>query len=99
MFGYTVLFNILFTVCLTYLNRKSFSLKFFLKIDLYIHTQPKIKRANKLCSRFLYPSALGKRQAVVSKEELKDKDMRRKSENVVVELRQYLQHSDSVAGL
>lgn len=48
---------------------------------------------------FLYPSALGKRQAVVSKEELKDKDMRRNGETVVIELRQYLQHSDSVAGL
>ncbi|RVW47577.1 ABC transporter G family member 32 [Vitis vinifera] len=61
LFGYTVLFNILFTVFLTYLN------------------------------------PLGKRQAVVSKEELKDKDMRRNGETVVIELRQYLQHSDSVA--
>lgn len=48
---------------------------------------------------FQYLSALGKRQAIVSKEELKDKDMRRKGETVVIELREYLQHSDSVAGL
>lgn len=58
--GYMVLFNILFTVCLAYLN------------------------------------PLGKRQAVVSKEELQERDRRKNGESVVVELRHYLQHSGSL---
>ncbi|XP_062148181.1 ABC transporter G family member 32 [Alnus glutinosa] len=59
LIGYTVLFNILFTFFLAYLN------------------------------------PLGKHQAVVSKEELQERERRRKGETVVVELRQYLQHSGS----
>ncbi|KAL7259858.1 hypothetical protein ACSBR1_005679 [Camellia fascicularis] len=60
LFGYTVLFNILFTIFLTYLN------------------------------------PLGRRQAVVSEEELQERDKRRKGEPVVIQLRQYLQHSGSL---
>lgn len=40
----------------------------------------------------------GKQQAVVSKEELQERDKRRKGENVVIELREYLQHSGSLNG-
>ncbi|KAK9268598.1 hypothetical protein L1049_000353 [Liquidambar formosana] len=60
--GYTVLLNILFTVCLTYLN------------------------------------PLGRPQAVVSKEEMQERDKRRKGENVVIQLRHFLQHSGSLTG-
>ncbi|KAI8024530.1 ABC transporter G family member 32 [Camellia lanceoleosa] len=60
LFGYTVLFNILFTIFLTYLN------------------------------------PLGRRQAVVSEEELQERDKRRKGEPVIIQLRQYLQHSGSL---
>ncbi|XP_052182366.1 ABC transporter G family member 32-like isoform X2 [Diospyros lotus] len=59
LLGYTVLFNLLFTIFLTYLN------------------------------------PLGKRQAVVSEEELQERERRQKSEPVVIQLREYLQHSGS----
>lgn len=62
LIGYTVLFNILFTFFLTYLN------------------------------------PLGKRQAVISKEELQERDGKKKDENVVIELRHFLQHSASYTG-
>ncbi|KAF3441957.1 hypothetical protein FNV43_RR15873 [Rhamnella rubrinervis] len=62
LLGYTVLFNMLFTFFLAYLN------------------------------------PLGKQQAVVSKEELQERERRRKGETVVIELRQYLQHSGSLSG-
>ncbi|RXI05820.1 hypothetical protein DVH24_017862 [Malus domestica] len=60
LLGYTILFNVLFTFFLAYLN------------------------------------PLGKRQAVVTKEELQERERRRKGEAVVIELRQYLQHSESL---
>lgn len=41
------------------------------------------------------PTALGKQQAVVSKEELKERERRRKGEPTIVELRHYLQQSGS----
>jgi len=41
------------------------------------------------------PSALGKQQAVVSKEELQERERRRKGEPTIVELRYYLQQSGS----
>ncbi|KAJ9128564.1 hypothetical protein P3X46_034872 [Hevea brasiliensis] len=41
---------------------------------------------------------LGRQQVVVSKEELQEKEKRQKGENVVIELREYLQHSDSLNG-
>ncbi|KAK9141567.1 hypothetical protein Syun_010967 [Stephania yunnanensis] len=62
LLGYTILFNILFTIFLTYLN------------------------------------PLGKRQAVVSKKELPHQGVEGKSENVVIQLRDFLEHSHSVAG-
>ncbi|CAN6681111.1 unnamed protein product [Malus baccata var. baccata] len=62
LLGYTVLFNVLFTFFLAYLN------------------------------------PLGKRQAVVTKDELQDRERRRKGDTVVIELRQYLQHSESLNG-
>ncbi|KAL5572721.1 hypothetical protein UlMin_022318 [Ulmus minor] len=62
LLGYTVLFNMLFTICLAYLN------------------------------------PLGRQQAVVSKEELQERERRRKGENVVIELRHYLEHSESLNG-
>lgn len=62
LLGYTVLFNLLFTFFLAYLN------------------------------------PLGKQQAVVSKEELQERDKRRKGENVVIELREYFKHSGSLNG-
>ncbi|KAL5771311.1 hypothetical protein ACOSP7_015465 [Xanthoceras sorbifolium] len=62
MLGYTILFNILFTFFLGYLN------------------------------------PLGNQRAVVSKEELQERDRRRKGETVVIELREYLQHSGSLSG-
>ncbi|KAL9251895.1 ABC transporter G family member 32-like protein [Drosera capensis] len=58
--GYTILFNILFTVFLACLN------------------------------------PLGKRQAVISKEELEERERRRRGERTVIELRQYLEHSGSL---
>ncbi|KAI9192853.1 hypothetical protein LWI28_028478 [Acer negundo] len=61
MLGYTVLFNILFTFFLGYLN------------------------------------PLGNQRAVVSKEELQEREKRRKGETAV-ELREYLQHSGSISG-
>lgn len=48
---------------------------------------------------FYYLTAWGKQQAVVSKEELQERDRRRKGEAVVIELREYLQHSGSQNGL
>jgi len=42
---------------------------------------------------------VGKQQAVVSKEELQEREQRRKGEGVAVELREYFQHSGSRAGL
>ncbi|CAK9172271.1 unnamed protein product [Ilex paraguariensis] len=57
LLGYTVLFNILFTFFLTYLN------------------------------------PLEKRQAVVSEEELQDRNRSRKGETVVIQLRDFLKHS------
>ncbi|KAM5547799.1 hypothetical protein ABKV19_001989 [Rosa sericea] len=62
LLGYTVLFNLLFTFFLAYLN------------------------------------PLGRQQAVVSKEELEERERRRKGERVVIELRQYLNHSQSLNG-
>ncbi|KAI4335797.1 hypothetical protein L6164_014407 [Bauhinia variegata] len=62
MIGYTILFNTLFTICLSYLK------------------------------------PLGKQQAVVSKEELQERERRRKGESVVIELRDYLKHSGSLSG-
>ncbi|TXG61337.1 hypothetical protein EZV62_012700 [Acer yangbiense] len=62
MLGYTVLFNILFTFFLGYLN------------------------------------PLGNQRAVVSKEELQEREKRRKGETAVVELREYFQHSGSLSG-
>ncbi|KAI5680627.1 hypothetical protein M9H77_01854 [Catharanthus roseus] len=61
VFGFTVLFNVLFTFSLTFLN------------------------------------PLGKRQAVVSEEELQEKDVTTKGEAVVIQLRDYLQFSGSLA--
>ncbi|KAK3210798.1 hypothetical protein Dsin_015504 [Dipteronia sinensis] len=62
MLGYTILFNILFTFFLGYLN------------------------------------PLGNQRAVVSKEELQEREKRRKGEIAVIELREYLQHSGSISG-
>ncbi|CAF1862730.1 hypothetical protein Bca4012_033286 [Brassica carinata] len=62
LLGYTIIFNLLFTVFLAYLN------------------------------------PLGKLQAVVSREELDDRDRKRKGDEFVVELREYLQHSGSLHG-
>ncbi|GAB2300384.1 ABC transporter G member 32 [Dionaea muscipula] len=62
LLGYTILFNILFTVFLTHLN------------------------------------PLGKRQAVISKEELEERERSRRGERSVIELRHYLQHSGSLSG-
>ncbi|GER27852.1 ABC transporter family protein [Striga asiatica] len=61
LIGYTILFNILFTLSLSKLN------------------------------------PLGKRQAVVSKEELQEKEKMRKGESSVIQLRDFLQHSGSFA--
>ncbi|PIN11340.1 Pleiotropic drug resistance proteins (PDR1-15), ABC superfamily [Handroanthus impetiginosus] len=61
LIGYTVLFNVLFTVFLS-------------KLD-----------------------PLGKRQAMVSKEELEDRENIQKAEPVVFQLRDFLQHSGSFA--
>lgn len=41
---------------------------------------------------------MGKLQAVVSREELDDRDRKRKGDEFVVELREYLQHSGSIHG-
>lgn len=62
LFGYTILFNILFTFSLTYLN------------------------------------PLGKRQTVISEEELQERDKKRSGEPVVIELREFLKHSGSFSG-
>ncbi|KAK3003971.1 hypothetical protein RJ639_019567 [Escallonia herrerae] len=45
---------------------------------------------------FLNP--LGKQQVVISEKEVKDEDERRETEETIVELREYLQHSHSFAG-
>ncbi|XP_072965196.1 ABC transporter G family member 31 isoform X1 [Typha angustifolia] len=54
LFGYTIIFNILFTLFLTYLN------------------------------------PLGKQQAVVSKDEIRQREQKKKGEKIVTELRSYL---------
>ncbi|GFQ05731.1 ABC transporter g family member 32 [Phtheirospermum japonicum] len=61
LIGYTILFNVLFTLFLSKLN------------------------------------PLGKPQAVVSKEELEDREKMRKGETTVIQLRDFLQHSGSFA--
>ncbi|PIA65301.1 hypothetical protein AQUCO_00100641v1 [Aquilegia coerulea] len=61
LFGYTILFNILCTFFLTYLN------------------------------------PLGKPQAVMSKEELQERERGGNSEGAVIQLQQFLQHSSSLA--
>lgn len=54
---------------------------------------------NALFTFFLYYlNPLGRRQAVVSKEELQEREKRRKGEPVVIELRHYLEHSGSLNG-
>ncbi|XP_050232688.1 ABC transporter G family member 32 isoform X2 [Mercurialis annua] len=45
-----------------------------------------------------YLNPIGRQQPVVSKEELQERDKRRKGENAVIELREYLQHSGSING-
>ncbi|KAK3010447.1 hypothetical protein RJ639_010656 [Escallonia herrerae] len=45
---------------------------------------------------FLNP--LGKQQVVISEKEVKDDDERRETEETIIELREYLQHSHSFAG-
>ncbi|KAI3790224.1 hypothetical protein L2E82_03108 [Cichorium intybus] len=62
LLGYTILFNVLFTFFLSYLN------------------------------------PLGRSQAIVSKEDLKDKDGKKNSESVVIQLREFLEHSGSFTG-
>ncbi|XP_030489590.2 ABC transporter G family member 32 [Cannabis sativa] len=62
LLGYTLLFNLMFTFFLSYLN------------------------------------PLGRQQAVVSKQELREREKRRKGEPVVIELRHYLEHSGSLNG-
>ncbi|KAL3532403.1 hypothetical protein ACH5RR_005924 [Cinchona calisaya] len=61
LLGFTVLFNILFTLFLTYLN------------------------------------PLGKRQAVIAEEEIQEKEITTKAEPVVIQLRDYLSFSGSLA--
>ncbi|CAK9326613.1 unnamed protein product [Citrullus colocynthis] len=54
---------------------------------------------NTLFTFFLaYLKPLGKSQAVVSKEELQEREKRRKGETTVIELRHYLQYSGSLNG-
>ncbi|OVA12179.1 ABC transporter-like [Macleaya cordata] len=54
---------------------------------------------NFLLTFFLtYLNPVGKRQAVVSKEELQERDTRRKGEHVAIQLREFLQHSGSLTG-
>ncbi|XP_057537389.1 ABC transporter G family member 32 isoform X1 [Amaranthus tricolor] len=62
MAGYVLLFNVLFTVFLTYLN------------------------------------PLGKRQAVISRTEFLEKERKRKDETVVIQLREFFQHSGQLNG-
>ncbi|KAL0711599.1 hypothetical protein Bca4012_018577 [Brassica carinata] len=62
LLGYTILFNLLFTLFLAYLN------------------------------------PWGKFQAVVSREELDEREKKRKGDEFVVELREYLEHSGSLHG-
>lgn len=99
LIGYTVLFNILFTLFLSKLNRESTVLIIFptfaLKKQLtalqdtnFLHSYSVI---------FKYAEALGKRQAIVSKEELDDREKMRKGEPVVIQLRDFLQYSGSFA--
>ncbi|OWM65998.1 hypothetical protein CDL15_Pgr015424 [Punica granatum] len=52
---------------------------------------------NFLFTLFLtYLNPLGKHQTVISKEELRDRERRRKGEIIATELREYLQHSSSL---
>ncbi|KAI3714746.1 hypothetical protein L6452_21705 [Arctium lappa] len=54
---------------------------------------------NALFTFFLsYLNPLGRSQAVVSKEEEKDKDGKKNSESVVIQLREFLEHSGSFTG-
>ncbi|XP_023749630.1 ABC transporter G family member 32 [Lactuca sativa] len=62
LLGYTILFNVLFTFFLSYLN------------------------------------PLGRSQAIVSEEDPKDKDGKKNSESVVIQLREFLEHSGSFTG-
>ncbi|KAK3031146.1 hypothetical protein RJ639_035144 [Escallonia herrerae] len=91
LLGYTVLFNILFTFFLTYLNRKP-SLLSEQKPKLNPQSQKNVIRRDGVWT------ALGKRQAVVSDKELQDRDRIRKGETVGIQLREYLQHSGSLNG-
>ncbi|KAF7806336.1 ABC transporter G family member 32 [Senna tora] len=53
---------------------------------------------NTLFTIFLaYLKPLGRQQAVISKEELQEREKRRKGERVVMQLRDYLRHSESSA--
>ncbi|KAK4772799.1 hypothetical protein SAY86_014574 [Trapa natans] len=52
---------------------------------------------NILFTLFLaYLNPLGKHQTIISKEELRDSERRRKGETIATELREYLQHSNSL---
>lgn len=103
MLGYTVLLNMLFTLFLAHLNRKpSHSViklpnsKFPTLPNLSKH---QVKTQLQEGHTFVIVStALGRQQAVVSKEELQERDKRRKAQSVVIELREYLQHSGSING-
>lgn len=92
LLGYTVLFNILFTLSLTYLNRKP-SLPFI---------KNTWKDTFEIINVLVISVALVKQQAVVSEEELQERDNRKKGESetkvVSIQLREYLEHSGSLTG-
>ena len=91
LLGYTILFNGLFTIFLSYLNRKTslLCIRYFI---LYIYLM-----SQKILISFMKPIALGGSQTVVS-EERKDKDGKKNGESVVIQLREFLEHSGSFTG-
>lgn len=109
LFGFTLLFNILFTFSLTFLNRKCIphhptnmltlqenGTVSMAKVSLYFCVFIMIScLLSTLCQKLRV--ALGKRQAVVSEEELQEKDTTSKGEPVIIQLRDYLQFSGSLA--
>lgn len=99
LLGYTVLFNILFTLFLSYLNRKT-SLHYCKLAGVAASSSIFVTQQYQFLTHKLLPhAALGKQQAIVSKEELQEREQRSKGESVAVELREYLQHSGSRVGL
>lgn len=100
MVGYIVLFNLMFTFFISYLRRKlliwEYSLVQHCKLQYFLIYLSSY--ADHIMLLFNL-SALGRRQAVISNTEFLEMERKRKGEAVVIQLKEFLQHSGSSNGM